>query len=382
MSISAPGTVARGTITIRQAADADNLRLCELFAGISMDAELQLSIRREPDFTALYRMQTDRWECWVGEQSDSIVGLGTILARDGYLDGQVGRVGYLGDLRISGQLPGMRTLRQFYGPALARFADAHQCDVYLTSIIASNARAIRALAGERSQQLGIPAYRLLRRFDIRAIHLTVPMLRHAAGFDVRRARPSDIPALARFLDEDARRRPFGFVFTEQELRRRLREWPGLRISNFYLALDEREELAGCCAVWDADPVKRTVVMDYRGSMRWVKRAYNVAAPVLRVPKLPEPGGVLRYAYLTHQAIRAEDPQVFRALLRAVYADYRASGYHFLGSCVLKDDPLASAYWGFYCTNLRSHLYVVTPPGKSLPPAALASGRPGFEMALV
>jgi hypothetical protein len=201
------------------------------------------------------------------------------------------------------------------------------------------------------------------------------------GFVVRRAAEADIPSLASFLDADSRRRPFGYVLDEAELRRRLARWPGLDISDFYLAFDG-QLLVGCCAAWDATPVKRTVVKAYRGSMRWVRRAHDVAAPLLRVPRLPDGGEPLRYAYLTHLAIPGEDPAVMRALLEAVYRDRRADGYHFLSICVPEGDPLGAAYAGFLTSNLKSNLYMVAARGRKASEIDLAGKRIGFEMALV
>jgi hypothetical protein len=347
-----------------------------------MKTDLELSIRRDPDFFGLYRMQTEDFECWVGGEDGAIQGMGTILVRDGYLDGKPARVGYLGDLRVTPHLQAGRLIGRFYGSVLERFSETRGCAVYLTTIIASNTAAVRALTGEGGRKLGIPQYTLLRNFDIRAIHLALRRPRPRTPYRVRRATASDIPALARFLDRDARHRPFGAVFTEPALLRRLRDWPGLTIDRFYLAFDQAGSLSGCCALWDAAPVTRTVVTAYRGSMRWVKRGYNTMARLVRAPRLPPAGGELRYAYLTHQAVPSEDPRVWRALLEAVYTDSRRSGYHFLSACVYQDDPLEPAYRGFLTTNLRAQLYAVGPRGHPLPSGAMGPGRPGFEMALV
>jgi hypothetical protein len=383
MRTPAEPRTSAGSVSVRLATAADNRALCDTFAGITMDADLQLSIQRDPEFTALYQMQTDRWECWVGEQGGTIVGLGALLAREGYLEGKPVRVGYLGDLRVSPKVQSsLRILGQLYGPALDRFAASSGCDLFLTTIIASNARALRALTSDRSRQIGIPPYHLVQQFDIRAVHLALPRRGAKGPYDVRRAVAQDIPAIAAFLDADSRRRPFGYVLDEDELRRRLARWPGLEISDFYIAFDGRAALVGCCAPWDASPVKRTVVKSYRGSMRWVKRAYDVAAPLLRVPKLPSDGQALKYAYITHLAIPSDEPAIMRALLEAVYRDRRAAGFHFLSVCVPEADPLGPAYSGFLTSNLRSNLYVVAARGRAVPDLALAGRRPGFEMALV
>lgn len=369
-------------VTFRLAGPKDSAARCDLFARVSMDTDLVLSVRRDPDFDALYRIQTDDWECWVGKEEGRIEAMATILFRDGYLDGERRRVGYLGDMRLAPRVQGRHLLGRFYGPILGDAARARGCEIFLTAVIASNQRAIRALTARNRRTEGMPRYTPLRDFRIRSVHLALPRRRRASPYRVRRADEGDLPALAAFLDADARLRPFGYPMPEAELRRRLAEWPGLRPGSFYLAEDRGGGLAGCLALWDAAPVKRTVVSAYRGGMRRVKRMYDLAARFLRVPRLPDPGGELRYLYATHQAIPSEDPAVMRALLDAVYADHRRSGHHLVCFCVLENDPLASAFRGFQVTDLPARLFLVTPAGTEPPAACFADARPGFEMALV
>ena len=369
-------------VHLRRATPEDGAAMCELFARVPMETELALSIRRDPDFTALLRLQSDDWECWVGEEGGRVEAMASTVFRDGYLGGQIRRVGYLGDLRLSSRVQGRHLLNRLYGPTLAASCEARGCVASLTAVIASNVRALRVLTAQNRRQHGMPRYTPLRDFRIRNLHLTIPRFPHGGAFRVRRAAEADVPALAAFLDADARRRPFGQPMPEAELRRRLAEWPGLRIDSFYLAEDGAGALVGCLAVWDAAPVKRTVVSAYRGKMRRIKAGYDVAARIFRFPRLPDPGEELRYLYATHQAVPSDDPAVLRALLERVYADHRRSGYVLLSLFVPEDDPMESAFRGFQFTDLPARLFVVTPPGTEPPPECLAHGRPGFEMALV
>lgn len=368
-------------LVVRPATSADNAARCELFSRITMDADVVLSVDRRPDFDAAYRLQGGEWTCWVGEADGELHGLGTILVRDGYVDGQPAKVGYLGDLRIAPGLQGRGLLGRFYGPVLEEAASRTGADVFLTTVIASNAKAIAALTGAKAAGRGIPPYTLLRRFAIRTIWGALPApARRRAACRVRPATAADIPDVAALLDGDGRSRPYGYALPEAELRRRLETWPGLSISDFLLAVDAGGEILGCLATWDAHGVKRTIVAEYRGRMRAVRSGYNAAAALLRLPRLPAAGGELPYVYVTHQAVPSGDPAVMAALLRAAYTDVRRNRRALLSVCVWEDDPLAAAYAGFVKTDLPAHLYAVTLPGAPLP-AACPAAPPGFEMAL-
>lgn len=368
-------------LVVRRATAADNAACCELFSRVTMNADVVLSVDRRPDFHAAYRLQGDDWTCWLAEADGRLAGMGTIVVRDGYIDGRPTKVGYLGDLRLAPGVQGRGLLGRFYGPALQEAATRTGADVFLTTVIASNTRAIAALTGPKAAARGIPPYTLLRRFAIRTIWGAVPAAARRGGrFAVRPATPADIPAVARLLDRDGRSRPYGPAVSEGELRRRLARWPGLSICDFLLAVDHSGQAVGCLATWDAHAVKRTVVADYRGRMRVVRTGYNLAAAVLRLPRLPAPGGVLPSVYVTHQAVPSGEPAVMAALLRAAYADVRRNRRGLLSVCVWEGDPLAAAYAGFVSTDLAAHLYAVTLPGAPIPDPCPAAP-PGFEMAL-
>jgi hypothetical protein len=373
-----------GRAVVRPAGPGDNAARCELFARVAMDTDVVLSVRRDPDFDALYRLQAHDWLSVVVELDGAVEGTGTIVVRDGYIGGARRRVGYLGDLRFSPRLQGRLLLERFYGSLLESVRERFDCELFLTAVIASNERAVRALAREtpRSRRAGRPRYTPLGDFDIRSLHVLMPKRAERSAITVRTAWREDIPSVARFLDADARARPFGFVFTEEELRRRLAEWPGLTVESFYLAENERHELVGCFALWDASPVKRMVVKDYRGAMRRVRVGYDVAATLLGMPRLPRKGQAFRSQYVTHQAIPSDDPRVLRALLNAAYRDVRGSGYHFVSICAPEGSALEPAFRGFHATNLRARLYVVSLPDVDVSGLTPLTRWPGFEMALV
>lgn len=350
-----------------------------------MDAELSLSIRRTPTVDAMYELHASAWDSWVVAHGDgTIAGMGSALVRGAWVGGQLRNVGYLGDLRLSGRAEGRMLLDRAYGPILEEARARHGVHYWLTAIIASNARARRALTvhTERAAKRRRPRYTLLREFDIRSLHLVLPRRRERSRFTVRRARDNDIAAIAALLDRDARARPLGYPMPEQELRRRLATWPGLTVESFHVAEDAASGIVGVVAPWDAAPVKKTVVSGYHGSMRRVRWAHDVAAFALGRPRLPAPGCTFRYQYLTHLAIPSGEPAVLRALLDSAYHAARRARVHFLCACAPVGDPLDAAYRGYLATNLRAQLYLVTLPDTPVPDGFLSGPMPGFEMSLV
>lgn len=361
---------------------ADSAGLCDLFARTTMEADLELAVERSPDFFGLYRLQRLTGQrVFVAEVEGRIEGVATFLAREAWVAGERARVGYLGDLRLSPKLRGGFFFGRRFGKNLRECFEEAGVDVALTGIIRSNELAIRYLTRRSKRFADQPIYRPWSRFAIHNVHFTRRRRPRRTGVDVHPATEADLPRLAAFLAEDQRRRPFGYPLDEAWLRHRLDAWPGLTIESFLLA-ERGGELVGCVAPWDAGPVKRFRVEAYRGSMRWVRTAFNVGAFVLRYQPLPPVGEVLPYVYLTHVAVGDGDLAAYTALIDAVYARTRGKGYAFFSVYAGEGDPLNAALARYQATGIPAQLFTVALPGTPWADRDPGPGRPGFEMALV
>jgi hypothetical protein len=363
----------------RFARRSDNAQLLELFGSVPMEGDLVLATRREPDFFALYDIQRGTAECLVSETNGVLTGVSTFLIRAGWLDGREQQVGYLGDLRTRFAARRAALVARHYQRVFDEIGRRHDCQVFLTAILASNQAALNALVQCHNTQRRQPYYHLLRRFSAVSVHFLRPHKPRQSAYRVRCAQEQDIPEIVALLDSDHRQRPFGYRFDQGEFEHRLKNWPGFSLANTYLAFDAKERLVGCTTAWDPSPVKRYQVNAYRGAMLWIKRGYNAIATMLRCPRLPAPGGTFRYFYLCNTSILYEHPVVLHSLLEHVYADFHPRGYHFFTLCIYEDDPLQPALKGFFTRTLPFHLYAVTSsdhPRTDFPP-----GRTGFEIAL-
>jgi hypothetical protein len=364
---------------MRLATSEDNAALLKLFGDVPMQGELVLASQREPDYFALFELQRGATEVWVHEEGGQLDGMGAIHVREGWLEGQPLRVGYLGDLRARFSARRNRGLARFYGPILEEAAERHGVSAFLTAVMATNAAALQALVKRKASRTSQPHYSLLRRFSAVSVQFLLRRKPRPSPYTVRRATPGDVPAMAALLDADHRARPFGYRYDLGELEHRLERWPGLAVERCYLAFDREGRLVGCTSVWDPSAVKRFRVLAYRGGMRWMRWGFDALASVVGAPRLPAPGEDFRYFYLCNTSIAGEDPAIFRALLEQVYADHHGQGFHFFTLYLSEEDPLAPALKGFLLRRLDFHLYAVTPASR--PIDVFPPGRTGFEIAL-
>ena len=89
---------------------------------------------------------------------------------------------------------------------------------------------------------------------------------------------------------------------------------GISSSDFCVVRD-KGVIRGSLCFWDQRAFKQTVVAGYSKQLARVRPLFNLAAPVLRQPRLPPVGWHIRSAFLSHLSVDPDDDATFMALLR-------------------------------------------------------------------
>lgn len=372
---------ANRDVAVRVATEADNAALCDVVRRVHLRSKLDVTQERDPDFFALPRMHHGDAAVYVAENPDGFVGgCGTVVTRPGWVDGRQTTVGYLSDLRAVPGFRGARVLPKAYHAALERAREEHGAEVFYTVIFDDNELAKRALLGFRKRERkGQPVYREMTPFNMTSVQFFLPCRKPRNK--VRRASAEDLDRLHAFLERKSRLRTMGEVLTSERFARRLDEWPDFSIESFWLALDRDGDIVGTLAPWNTHSFKRTRVLGYYDEMLRTKRLFNLGAPVLGYPPLPEPGKCLDFCWLSHLEIERDDPYILKDLLRAVYREHRKERLHFLSAMIPRGSPLEHAFKGFVVNRTPMTVYSVTLPSSAYAGRELTTSSPGFEMAL-
>ncbi|MEZ4320863.1 MAG: hypothetical protein R3F61_25525 [Myxococcota bacterium] len=362
------------------ATPADNLAICRLFREVHVSGELDLNQERDPDFFALQRLHHGDPRTWVARDPEGRASaIFSAIARPAWLDGERTRTAYLCDLRVRPGFRGGALLLRHYGDLLRILQDELDVPVCTTVVFDDNPRAHQALMGPAAARRGQPTYRPMTPFRMTSVQFT--RSRRAPRRAVHTATPADLPALEAFLDRRGRARVLGEVFADGLLQRRLADWPGFALSDFLLLKGDSGQILGCVAPWDTSSVKRTRVLGYHGQMRWVKRAFDVGATLLRWPRLPPAGECFRFAFLTHLEVEDDDPELLEPLVREAYRRLMPKRLHFMAALVPRDSPLESAFARYTVQHTAMTLYAVHGADSPLAERSFTTLRPGFEMAL-
>ena len=339
------------------AGPADDAAVRRLLRENPMPGALALTLEREPSSFIGAALEGDVHDTVLCVAPDGrVVGLGSRAVRDGFINGEPARVGYLGQLRLD---PAYRFRRRLIERAFAVLHERHRATggarVYATTIIEDN-RVARRLLG--SGRLRIPTYREREAFCTLALPLRrPPRLGPSPGTLVRAAAASDLPAISACLLRNYARYQLAPRWTVEELTHPERT-RGLRPEDFFVALRGGEVVA-CLALWDQQRFKQSVVRGYSGTLRWTRHLVNAAAPLLDLPALPPAGSTLRCAFLSHLAADGDDGGLLCPLVAKALARARGEGLDYVTLGLAGRNPLLGAVKrAFRHFEYRAVLYLV------------------------
>jgi len=297
---------------------------------------------------------------------------------DAYVNGAARRIGYLGELRMQGGLRQRRDALLEGYRAIRRLHQAGSAPYYLTTIVADNTSTRRLLeAGLRD----MPTYRPLEPM----VTLTVST-RQAAGLGAGAPELTVAPAasmaqVAPRLRETGRRYQFFPVWSQETLSSDAR-CRGVEAEDFLVAADAHG-IRGVACLWDQRAFKQTVVAGYSTRLARLRPLLNLAAPLLRRPRLPAPGGRIESAFLSHLSIEPADEAALLALVGEAARRARSRGIDYLMLGLAERHPLCkSLRRRLRCHCYASMIYVVHwDDGRELA-AAIDARLPHPELALL
>lgn len=370
---------------LRLATPEDNADLCKIFKSIHLESSLELTQERDPDFFAMLRMHLRPYYAFAGLTNDhEIGGCASMPRRLAWDGGAKIESGYLCDLRIVPEHRSRNALGEAFDAVFEMAEKEYGAELFTTVIFDTNALAKNALVakkhGDISEKRRLqPRYREMTKFNMTSVHFTTP--KPAPSAAVKEATSADREELFQFLIDGQKRRLLGECLDEEFLQRRIDTWPGFSLSDFFIARSRQGRIVGCLAPWDTDPVKRTRVLGYHGSMAWIRRGFDLMARLRNYPPLPAPGECFRFSFLTHLEIIDDDPAVLTDLLRAAYQRLRPLGGHYMAAMIPRGSKLEAAFSDFMCTRTAMTLYAVHRRNSRFDGRDFRTLHPGFEMAL-
>lgn len=356
-----PGAVTRprGGFAVEFAAPHDDAGIRALLRDQPMGGLVRLSLEREPDSRLAAGIEGDAYHAVVAREKATgrVVGVGARSVREVWFNGRRVRMGYLSTLRRDPKVLGFRHLLRDGFDLLESARGEEELPFDLTSVIADNRAARRAL--ERGLP-GLPHYKPLCDW----VTLILPTSsRRSNDPAIRTADATDLPAIASCLQAHGQRHQFAPVWSEQDLRCPARS-RGLSVGDFSI-LSEHGEVRGCAALWDQRSFKQAVIRGYAPPLARWRPFVNVGLKLMGRPLLPPIGAALNMAYLSHTACNDDDPDTLARLIRAVLPRAAARGVdHLIVGVAGEGKTLPLLRRHFRPREYRAILYLVTHPSRT------------------
>jgi len=358
----------------------DDPGLRRLLRENPMPGSISLSFEREPNYFNASLIEGRFHQTLVAHEMESgkVIGVGNRSVRPMFVNGVVQDIGYMSQLRIHPRYGKGLYLARGLAQGFKLYRELHEdgrAPFYLMSIIEDNLPARKLLtsslpdypcAQEYARMFTYAIYRTRRK---RALSLPHP-LRLVRGDKKYGTEIVDC------INRNNACKQFASFWTCDSLFA-----SNLTPADFFLAL-ERDRVVGCLACWDQTAFKQTVVRGYSGALARWRRILNAFAPFGLSPYLPEPNTPLRHSYASHLAIDGDNPQIFAALLRAVYNENLARGYNHFMIGLAESNPLRKVVRSYRPLTYISQIYLVTWDSGNVFMTNLDQRIPGMEIAVL
>jgi hypothetical protein len=317
--------------SVTEAEPADDGEIRGLLRGSSFGGDVSLSLEREPDSSLAAAIEGDEHRALVARdrRSGALAGIANHSSREVFVNGAVDRVAYLGQLRIDPRFRRHRSLLGLLSAGFDRVRDLQSLPnaprLHLASVVAENTAALRLLA--RSVP-GWPSFAPADRLVSLAIPATQAGGRRVSDVECERASPDRIDEIVGCLARHNARFQFSPIWSRADLLSDART-RGLRVEDFIVARREGR-LTGCIACWDQRAFKQVVVRGYSSRLARWRPLVNALSPLTGVPRLPDVGRPLQFAYLSHVAVdEHEDERVLIDLVKAAAGDAARRGLQYV-----------------------------------------------------
>lgn len=347
-------TSSRSTrIGFALATPADDPDIRRLLRENLMPGRIALTFEREPDYFADADLPESEKQTILARESGGAVCVGSCSLRQRFINGKPCRVGYLGGLRLDARVAGrFDILRRGY-EFFRELQSDRPAEYYFTSIAADNLPARKFL--ERGLA-GMPTYEFAGEF----VTMLLPVKHQPPVRAALKVETADTEEVLNFLDQQSRQYQFAECWTAQELT--ALAVLGLKVEQFQ-CVRMAGRIAAVAAAWDQRAFRQTVIRGYAPSLACARPLINLAARLLRTPRLPPVGATLAHAFVSHLASNLEKPEALTALIAQLSGSLVGRGVEFLTLGFAANDPRLELLRGkFRGREYRSRIYVVGWPG--------------------
>lgn len=239
------------------ATPADNKELLEILEEESFSGPISVLFTRRPDVMTSLSYEGDVAEIMICRDTinHKIALIGAFAINKCYIRGELKHVCYLFNLRLRKSYRGKTRVPYMGFKHLKLILDKYKIDFVFTTILEDNNYARRLLERKRKS---LPTYHYLGNYYV---YNFKSIKADSTSFkNFRRATVEDINKLSLFLTKEGAKNDFfpyigSNFFNNPQI-------PGLDINNFFILLDDYQNICACGLLWDQREFKQYIIKGY------------------------------------------------------------------------------------------------------------------------
>jgi hypothetical protein len=299
----------RGSIRYALATKEDESSIRCLLRENPIKGEIEISVEYEPDYFRGSQMGGAS-RTILAKDDERIVCMGKCSVQERFINGQVKRVGYLGELRLDRSVQGrfdiLRRGYQFF----RKIHEEDPLDFYFTSVGDDNVKSQRFL--ERGLR-GMPRYEMVAKLV--TLLIPVPAQIKASGSARLISGSADqVADIASCLNSHARHFQLSSFLTTDAIH--ALKGLGLCAADFFTIMDGGKMVA-CASLWDQRSVKQVVIRGYSRKLMFSRPWINFGSKLLQTPRLPDVHSTLASAYISPLAIPGGNHQLMIEMIESI-----------------------------------------------------------------
>jgi hypothetical protein len=349
----------------------DNWDLKQFFRQFTTGELIEFKIDRPLDFFTPYDIQSDTHVTYLLRRPEdrSIQGAATFVIRNVWLDQKIQTIAIARDLRIMPNRQALLAWGQSFSPVLDEIRRAYHVDYFFSVLNMSDVKILNTFIRPRHLKRPWPRYHLFRRFNLVSVHGVLPFTENPLPhMRIRRADPSLEKALVQFIVGKKGNRELSTLYDQASVEEWIHRWQGLKLSDFYVALDSDDNIVGCVAPWSAGQIQEYIPYRYNQLAhnfrqflkfgKWLGWTRTLTKPVNRLKR----EAPLNFRYLT--CFLADNEDIFEALLWRVFHEIHP--HEFLVYLQMRQDLHMRAPRGWIAALQPHGIYCLLPPETEAP----------------
>ncbi|MES3039432.1 MAG: hypothetical protein V4736_16100 [Bdellovibrionota bacterium] len=348
--------------------DAD---LNEFYQKFTLSGNLEIKVARPCGFSAPYELQSPEFATYMltDDAEKEIFGCVTFIVFDAPIDGEIKRIAYGKDLRITYQRQVIKEWSQHFAPLLDAVQAEFNIDHIFSILNMTEAQSLNAFIRPRSVKRELPRYHLYRRFQVISLHgkwpwssPPLPHLHLQAGSEANREQ------LIEYIARKSALKNLSPTSTPQKVDEVLSRWRALSLDDFIIAMDSKERIVGCMAPWDQSPFQDFIPYKYDSkahNFRQFLKFGNLFGWTRPLTKPVHRLGIevpLHFRYL--QFLHVDNPDIFETLLHAAFDHLRPT--EFLSYVQMRNDIALRAPKNWISGKIPFGVYSLIRPGQEMP----------------